>query len=444
MTEVTGSAPHRPEVGEARYDKQGELSDAERVERAVTHFVKDIGAVSATFLDACIRCGMCAEACHFYQETGDPKYTPRYKLEPFMRAYRREMSPFAFLRRWLGLTHQVTVDELERWQELIYDSCTVCGRCTMICPMGIDIASLVSQARHGMFKAGLVPAELHAVAERAETEGSPLGAGPDVFRDRIEWLADDHEVAIPIDRESADVLLTVSSIEIMKYPRSIVDMARILNHMGVDWTFRSDGYEATNFGLLSGNREWQRDISCRIINAAEAVGAHTVVLPECGHAYTAMRWMAANDVYHGPLPFQVKQISEFLADGVRGGRLRLRPDSRSVTFHDPCQVSRRGGATQAPREVLAALGVELRETEDTADLNWCCGGGGGVVSIGRADDLRHKAFRIKQRQVEATGAQGFVTSCANCRMTFDDDSDHFHWDRKVESLVELVAAHLEE
>ncbi len=81
---------------------------------------------------------------------------------------------------------------------------------------------------------------------------------------------------------------------------------------------------------------------------------------------------------------------------------------------------------------------------DAGDLSWCCGGGGGVVSIGRADELRHKVFRIKQRQVEDTGARGFVTSCANCRMTFDDGSDHFHWDRRVESLVELVAGHLEE
>jgi Fe-S oxidoreductase len=440
---ATDTAPHRPEAGEARYDKQGELSDAERVDRAVANFVKDIGAITATHLDACIRCGQCAEACHFYRETGDPKYTPVHKLEPFQRAYKREMSPFGFIRRWLGLTHKVTVDELQQWQELLYDSCTVCGRCSMICPMGIDIATLVSQARHGMFHAGLVPQELHDVAQRAEEEGSPLGAGPDVFADRVEWLADDHEVDIPLDKESADVLVTVSSIEIMKYPRSIADTARILNHMGVDWTFRSDGYEATNFGLLSGNTEWQADMSRKIIDAAQTVGAHTVVLPECGHAYTALRWMGAN-VHGAPLPFRVRHISEFLADGVRDGSLRLRTMNRSVTFHDPCQVSRRGGAGEEPRAVLDALGVELREMEDSEDLNWCCGGGGGVVTISRADDLRYQTFRIKMRQVEDTGAESWVTSCSNCRMTFDDDAAHYQWGPKVESLLELVSEHLDE
>lgn len=441
---ATDTAPHRPEAGEARFDRQGNLPDDERVERAVANFVKDIGAVTATHLDACIRCGQCAEACHFYRETGDPKYTPVHKLEPFQRAYKREMSPFGFLRRWLGLTRKVTVDELQQWQELLYDSCTVCGRCSMICPMGIDIATLVSQARHGMFHAGLVPAELHQVAQRAEEEGSPLGATPQVFTDRLEWLADDHEVDIPLDKESADVLATVSSIEIMKYPDSIVAMARVLNHMGLDWTFSSSGYEATNFGLLSGNREWQRDISGRIIDAAKSAGAHMVILPECGHAYTAMRWMAANAVEGGELPFRILHITELMAEGVREGRLRLQGDGRALTFHDPCQVSRRGGATQAPRQVLDALGVGLREMEDTSDFNWCCGGGGGVVTISRADDLRYKTFRIKMRQVENSGAEGWVTSCSNCRMAFDDDAAHYQWGPKVESLLELVADHLDE
>lgn len=117
---------------------------------------------------------------------------------------------------------------------------------------------------------------------------------------------------------------------------------------------------------------------------------------------------------------------------------------KSLTFHDPCQVSRRGGATQAPREVLKALGVELREMPGSGDLNWCCGGGGGVVTIHRADPLRYKAFGIKMRQIDATGADMAVTSCANCRQTFDDGQAHFKWDKTMGSLLETVAANLAE
>jgi Fe-S oxidoreductase len=428
----------KPEV---RCDKQGEIPDAERVEIAMRNFMKDISRPIATYMESCIHCGQCAQACHFYVSTGDPRYTPIWKLEPFKQVYKREAGPFALFFKAFNLKRKVTLEELEEWQELLYDSCTMCGRCTMICPMGIDIASLVSLARHGMFQAGLVPHELWAVAERAEREGSPLGATPKVLKDRIEWLADEHEIEIPLDKPRAEILVTLSSIEIMKYPQSIVALAKILHHMRADWTLRSDGYEATNFGMLSGNAQWQKALSMKLIDAAIACDAKTLILPECGHAYGALRWQGAN-AFGKPLPFDVVHISEFLADNVTNGKIRLQKLAKSVTFHDPCQVSRRGGATEAPRQVLRALGVEFREPESAGDLNWCCGGGGGVVTIHRADPLRYKAFEIKMRQIDATGADMAITSCANCRQSFDDGQAHFHWARTMDSLLETVADNL--
>ena len=108
--------------------------------------------------------------------------------------------------------------------------------------MGIDVAGLVSMARHGMFKAGLIPHELHEVAKRAAETGSPLGITPDKFEDRVEWMADEHDVEIPVDEEEADVLAVMSSIEIQKYPQSIAATAKILNAAGEKWTFRLDGF----------------------------------------------------------------------------------------------------------------------------------------------------------------------------------------------------------
>ena len=410
-----------------RYDKQGDASDEERARAALEAFTRDMTRAAVTYLDSCIRCGHCAEACHFYLASGDPRHTPVWKLEPFKHAYRKKA---------LGAA------QLREWQELLYDTCTMCGRCTLACPMGIDIAGLVAQARHAMFAAGLVPHELHAVAERAAHDGSPLGATPRVLKERVEWLADEHEVEIHLDRESADVLVTLSSIEIMKYPKSLVALARILHRMGADWTLRSDGYEATNFGFFSGNLEWQREMSLKLVHAAIAAKTGTLLLPECGHAYGAMRWQGAN-MYGKPLPFRVLHISEFLAEAVRDGRLKLKPMQGSITFHDPCQVSRRGGATGAPREVLAALKGDLKEMPASGDASWCCGGGGGVVTLHRADEHRYRAFEIKMQQVEAAGAERLATSCSNCRLTFDDGQAHYQWDRKMESLLELVADHLD-
>ncbi len=431
------------EAPAVRYDKQGERSDADRLAAATAGFAKDFGRTAALYLESCIHCGNCAAACHFYLSTHDPKYTPIWKLEPFKQAYKREAGPFAWLYRTFNLKPAVTVAELEEWQALIYDACTMCGRCTMACPMGIDITSLVGLARHAMFEAGLVPHELWAVAERAAREGSPLGATPKVLKERLEWLADDYDVEMRVDEHEAEVLVTFSSIEIMKYPASLVATARVLNHAGYSWTVSSAGYEATNFGMLSGNVEWQRQMTMKLIDAAMTCGAKIVVLPECGHAYTALRWQGAN-LLGRPLPFRVLHISEFLAENIANGRIRVSKLRKSITFHDPCQVSRCGGATSAPRAVLNALGVDLRETGDSGGLNFCCGGGGGVIANRRADDLRYKAFGIKMQQMDATGADLLLTSCSNCRQTFDDGSAHFQWDKPMGSLLEFVAGQLDE
>ena len=79
-----------------------------------------------------------------------------------------------------------------------------------------------------------------------------------MFDGRVEWLEDDYEVDLPLDKDKAEVLLTVSSIEMMKYPKSIVAMARLMNQARVDWTFSTDGYESTNFGFLSGKSTYRQ------------------------------------------------------------------------------------------------------------------------------------------------------------------------------------------
>ena len=106
------------------------------------------------------------------------------------------------------------------------------------------------------------------------------------------------------------------------------------------------------------------------------------------------------------------------------------------------KASLTGGATAAPRVILAALGVDVRELEDAGDANWCCGGGGGVALIKRAQPLRDAAFAIKKKQIEASGAAIVYTSCSGCRKTLDHGGKAAGWNTSVGSLLELVADNL--
>jgi Fe-S oxidoreductase len=416
--------------------------------RAMRSFLADIGSSTALAMDSCIHCGRCAEACQFYVQTGDPIYTPIHKIAPFKQAYEREMGPFAFAYKALGLTPKISAVELMQWQELLYDSCNMCGRCSLICPMGIDIADLVEQARHAMFVAGMTPPDfLGVLAEKEQATGSPFGLTPQQMRDMLHDIGALHGVVMHVDEAKADIVPTISSIDLKTYPSSMAATAKILNHMaantGVSWTFRTDGFDADNVALTAGDREGQRKTTLGVVRAAIACGAKTLVMPECGHSFTEMRWEAAN-AFGQDLPFRVVQITELLAEGLSDGTIRVNKAPQSATYHDACQLSRRGGATAAPRAILKSLGVELHEMPDAGDVNWCCGGGGGVALIKRAQPLREKAFAIKQRQVEATGAEKVFVSCSGCRQTLEHGGKTAGWTKEVASLLELVADNLRE
>jgi Fe-S oxidoreductase len=414
-------------------DATSTISDAQA---AANKFLTLNSGNLAAYMEACVHCGQCATACHFYEVTGDPKYTPAYKLFPMARAHQRTKWPW----RWFG-GPTVTEADLQEWEELLFDSCTMCGRCTQVCPMGIDIASIVAASRQAFAAAGRGPKDLFEAAENVRDKGSPLGVTPTVFDGRVEWLEDDYEVDLPIDKKGADVLLTVSSIELMKYPKSIVAMARLFNQAGVNWTFSSHGYEATNFGFLAGKSDIAKLAIERIVSAAEELGTKTLVIPECGHAYGVLRWSGAN-ILGRPLPFHAMHITEYLAKLKREGKLKFKQHEGSITYHDPCQVSRRGGATADARYLLEDMAADFREMTPTGNFNWCCGGGGGVQAMSRAADLRHKVFQIKMKQVEDTGADMMISACANCRLTMDDSKAYWNWDRGLESLVELLAENL--
>lgn len=422
------------------FDAQGQASDDRRRELAMQALVRDIAATGAAQLESCVRCGQCANACHFYVTTGDPKYTPIRKLRPLEQAYHRHVGPFAPLFRMLGIVPRVTATELEEWEELLFDSCTLCGRCTLACPMGIDIADLVKQSRHAMFAAGLIPDRLELMDRTTKLWGSPATPSED-FADIIREAGKQYGVEMKIDEPKADYLVTVAPAELTEHTKALADAAKVLNALGVKWTYHSDGFEASNIGYLNGDIALQEKMTRKLFDTAAKIGAHTLVLPECGHAYGAARWEAAR-WYGDKVPVRVIHMTEFLDEAVSSGKIKLKRVGQTASFHDPCQLGRRGGVIKAPRNVLAALGVEVKELADSGTVGWCCGGGGGVVSNKRADPLRYRVFEMKRRQVEDAGADRFVTACGQCRITLNLGANKYKWDRKAESLLELVADNL--
>ena len=118
------------------------------------------------------------------------------------------------------------------------------------------------------------------------------------------------------------------------------------------------------------------------------------------------------------------------------------PD-RKVTYHDGCKLARHGGVIGKLRAALRALGVDVRESAPTAELNWCCGEAAGVFLLNRAAPLQNKAWRINRAQIDATGADTVVLSCASCHLNFMAGAEAAQAPVHIESSGGLVAAQLQ-
>ena len=227
------------------------------------------------------------------------------------------------------------------------------------------------------------------------------------------------------------------------FAENIGALARIFHQAKVSWTLPSSGFEATNIGVQIGSRDIAAALVSRVVEAAERLKVKFVISPECGHAYTALRWEGPN-LLGRPHPFKVVQLMELLDQLMRDGRLRMRgKDARRLTFHDPCQLVRRGGITQAPRRLMNEVSEHCVDMPSSGEANFCCGGGGGVSAIRRAEKLRFAAFECKKQQIEAAAAEALVTACANCRNVLEEAIDQYGMTLPVLGLTEMVARYLD-
>jgi Fe-S oxidoreductase len=415
----------------------------DKVNKATHALLEQIDAPTMSFFTSCVHCGMCADACLFYTETGDPKYTPIYKVLPMRRVWQREFTFMGRLLKALGLSKPLSEDELANWEELVYDSCTLCGRCSLVCPVGNDITYMIRKFREGMVAAGFAPQGLKGAMQRAIEQGSPMGVNLQTLKARIKHAEEATGLTIPLDQEGADYMMLLSSAELAEFDEIIPAVTRIFDHAGVSWTFCSTAFEGTNTGVQIGSSDLAAELIERIVAGAEKLKVKAVITPECGHAYVALRWEGPNLIGR-PLPFKVIHILEVLEELRQQGKLQTKGmDARRMTFHDPCQLIRRGGVIDPPRNLLKQFAGDFVEMSEHGMYNWCCGGGGGVGANARADDLRRKAFNRKKKQLDEIGVDTIVTACSNCRNMLQDGLDHYHMDLEIVGLTETLVKYLD-
>lgn len=417
------------------------MSDS--VDRAVNAMKEQIDAPIAAYFSSCVHCGICADACLFYTETGDPQYTPIHKLDLMRRVWEREYTIVGRIKKWLGLNRNITESDLSQWETLVYDSCTLCGRCSLYCPVGNDIVTMVRKMREAMVASGHAPEGLKQASKRSVEIGSPMGVTLKTLEAQIKHAEKETGLEVPLDREGADYLMLLSSAEIAQFHEIIPAVTRIFHQAGISWTLCSTAFEGTNSGIQIGSSDIAAELINRIVEGAQKLKVNYVISPECGHAYTALRWEGPN-LIGKPYPFEVVHIIELLDQLRARGKLKLEgKDDTRQTFHDPCQMVRRGGVVEQPRSLMNLVATDFVEMPDHGMMNWCCGGGGGVSANERAEPLRRKVFSVKKQQLDKIGVNRIVTACSNCRNMLEEGLEDNNMDEiEVIGLSEWLADYL--
>jgi len=413
-------------------------------ERGLAALRAEVDGPVAAFFSSCVHCGICATACPFYLETGDPKYTPILKVEPLRLVWQGEFTLWGRIKSTLGLQKKLTDGMLAEWEELIYDSCSMCGRCSLVCPVGNDIQAMVRKTREGMVASGHAPEGLIGAAVRAVQTGSPMGLQWKTLKVQIEHVETSTGLTVPVDVQGADYLVMLSSMEVINFPEYLEAITRIFDAAKVSWTLSTECFEATNAGIQIGNKDVAALLVQRVVDAAVKLGVKNVISPECGHAYTAIRWEGPNLIGRS-YPFRVFHIIEVLEELRASGRIKTEgKETDRLSMHDPCNLARKSGVIEQQRNLMNLVAENFVELKEHGKYQWCCGAGGGVSSNERAEPLKMAAFKRKKAQIEEVEPERMVTMCATCRTQLEEGLEEFNMDIPVVGLTEMIAEHLVE
>ena len=195
------------------------------------------------YMDVCVRCGACADKCHFYQGTGDPKNMPVVRAELLRSVYRRYFTMSGKLLGELVGARDLTEDVIKEWHYYFYQ-CTECRRCSVFCPYGIDQAEITLMGRELLNLLGLNTEWIAGPVANCYMKGNHVGLEPQTIMSNIEFLMEDLQditgktINPSFNRKGAEILFVVPSGDLYAEPGTYTFMGYMLLFDSWGWTTR--------------------------------------------------------------------------------------------------------------------------------------------------------------------------------------------------------------
>jgi len=389
--------------------------------------------------DACTKCGRCHAVCP--ARTAGAPLSPRDLILDLRQWADHERGVRALLdweQRDDGSGPLSSGPELELAGDVISEatlwSCTTCMACVEICPVGIEHVPTIIQLRRRLVYEGRMEPMLQSALQNIAQQGNSFGKSS---RMRARWTKGLDFAVKDARREPVAHLWFVGDYASFddRVQRLSQSLARILTRGGVDFGLLFEGERNAGNDVRRVGEEGLFEMLVEQNLAVFAAAQFEDIFTTDPHSFNTL----ANEYPAYGLDKAVRHYSEVLAELVSSGSLAIGRLDRRVTYHDPCYLGRYNKVTEAPREVLAALGCELIEMGRNRSNTFCCGAGGGRIWM---DDsaLVERPSENRIREAVALGVDTFVVACPKDFTMYSDAVKTTGNEDKmvVADLVELV------
>ncbi len=435
-----------PDSGALPKEAVNRLSSREYIEKLRHIYDTYTSTKFFSMLNACINCGACANACHYYCSEQKPEHIPANRIKVLAKVIKEYFNPLKSTFGLSGSKDPMTNPKFDALYQAAFENCTLCGNCALTCPMGINTGEIMYVARALLFGLGKLPSGLVGPVNTTLETGNYLGLAKEDFIDTIEWIAEEMEddmgegFTLPIDKKNAEILYIPHPLTLRDLPFLLMDELKILALANENYTLSTHGFDVANYAFYQGSRENASQVASNPLEARRIINAKAIALAPCGHGYRVLKH-EMEKIRGKRFDFKIYTLVELIDQYVQSGRIKLEKDlfTGPVTYHDPCNIGRRGGVIEEPRRVIRALTSDFVEMTPTGVHNYCCGGGGGLASTGDLGHIRQRMGKIKADQIRKTGAKTVITGCFNCKNQIRDISETHGLDFQVKSIVEVVA-----
>jgi heterodisulfide reductase subunit D len=319
--------------------------------------------------------------------------------------------------------------------------CLLCGACTFVCPSGVAVDRILELTRGELSDQELLPQALSELSARIDHYRN---ISAEANEKRLIWADNLPSPPTGLNKERAEVVYFVGCVSSFfprsyKIPQSFV---QILDRAGVDYALLGGAEWCCGYPLfIDGELERARELIHHNVEAVRAMGARKIIMT-CASCYHFWKHSYPSALGVKDLGLEVQHATEFLADLLETGELNLRKLRENVTYHDPCDLGRKGGVIEAPRRVLAQIpGLRLIEMAENRDNSHCCGGGGNLESF--SPEFSQAVARNRIHQATAVGAGTLVSACQQCERTLASAARAERARIRIKDITEVVLEALE-